>query len=103
MPSTLKANVGTRVIHSVWVVQTAVLRESVKEPLPECAFVFLDRVPPDALDVFDRRDEAREQLVCERARLELWSTALDMRVVREGGSSLAIRSGKRVCAESLRA
>jgi hypothetical protein len=51
-------------------VQRAAVRQAVEEPLAQFALVCLDRVPADRVDVLDRRDEAREQLVRERSRLE---------------------------------
>ena len=57
-------------VHRRQAVERDVLRESVEEPLPELALVGDDRVPAERVDVVDRGDEAREQLVLRRAELE---------------------------------
>ena len=72
----MNANVVTRLVHARRPVETAVRGQPVEEPLPERALVRLDRLPADALDVLDARDEAGEQLVRERSRLETGADGL---------------------------
>src|SRR6266576_262508 len=57
-------------VHAVDAVQRAAVRQAVEEPLAQLALMCLDRFPADRVDVLDRCDEAREQLVRERPRLE---------------------------------
>ena len=46
------------------------VRQPGEEPLPERVLVRLDRIPAERVDVVHGRDEAREELVRERAELE---------------------------------
>ncbi len=56
--------------HAGEAVQRHVVGQACQEALAQRALVRPDRVPADRLDVLDRRDEAGEQLVRERSRLE---------------------------------
>src|SRR4029079_9098874 len=51
-------------------VETARLRHTVEEALPQHRLVSDDRIPPERLDVLDGRDEAGEQLVLLRPVLK---------------------------------
>src|SRR5436190_15921682 len=61
---------GDAALHAEQAVKPAVLREARQEPLAERTLVGDDRVEADGLDILDRRDEARQQLMRERAGLE---------------------------------
>jgi hypothetical protein len=57
-------------VHRVQAVERAAVGQAVEEPLAQLALVRLNALPADRVDVLDRGDEAREQLVGERPRLE---------------------------------